>query len=108
MKSKSTKVKLPKNNSQQNIDLPGYPHYKASDDIFSKEKEESKLDPENPKKVKSKNEPPGSRNEKFLDDDLTAGDLDIPGTELDDDMEDIGSEDEENNYYSLGDHEDDI
>lgn len=28
--------------------------------------------------------------------------LDIPGSEDDDDMEDIGSEDEENNYYSLG------
>ena len=27
----------------------------------------------------------------------------IPGGELDDDQEDIGSEDEENNYYSLGD-----
>lgn len=28
--------------------------------------------------------------------------LDVPGAELDDDMEDIGEEDEENNYYSLG------
>ncbi|HTL10714.1 MAG TPA: hypothetical protein VL307_20720 [Chitinophagaceae bacterium] len=34
--------------------------------------------------------------------------LDIPGAELDDDDEAIGSEDEENNYYSLGgdNHED--
>jgi hypothetical protein len=29
-------------------------------------------------------------------------DLDIPGADLDDDIEFIGSEDEENNYYSLG------
>jgi hypothetical protein len=29
-------------------------------------------------------------------------DLDIPGTELDDENESIGEEDEENNYYSLG------
>ena len=29
-------------------------------------------------------------------------DLDIPGTELDDENEAIGEEDEENNYYSLG------
>jgi hypothetical protein len=29
--------------------------------------------------------------------------LDIPGAELDDDMEETGNEDEENNYYSLGD-----
>lgn len=28
--------------------------------------------------------------------------LDVPGAELDDDMEELGSEDEENNYYSLG------
>ena len=29
-------------------------------------------------------------------------DLDIPGSELDDSDEEIGEEDEENNYYSLG------
>ena len=29
-------------------------------------------------------------------------DLDVPGSELDDDSENIGEEDEENNYYSLG------
>ncbi|GAC1418726.1 MAG: hypothetical protein NVS1B13_03470 [Flavisolibacter sp.] len=29
-------------------------------------------------------------------------DLDIPGSELDDEAENIGEEDEENNYYSLG------
>ena len=34
--------------------------------------------------------------------DINAVDLDIPGTELDDDNEAIGEEDEENNYYSLG------
>ncbi|MGZ5248406.1 MAG: hypothetical protein ACXWCR_14970 [Flavitalea sp.] len=36
-------------------------------------------------------------------------DLDIPGSELDDANEDIGEEDEENNYYSLGgDRHDDL
>jgi hypothetical protein len=34
--------------------------------------------------------------------DMAGEDLDVPGTELDDDSEAIGSEDEENNYYSLG------
>ncbi len=28
--------------------------------------------------------------------------FDVPGTELDDEQEEIGSEDEENNTYSLG------
>jgi hypothetical protein len=34
-----------------------------------------------------------------------AGDLDVPGSEDDDRNEAIGEEDEENNYYSLGDTE---
>ena len=34
--------------------------------------------------------------------DLSGDDLDVPGSELDDESEDIGSEDEENNYYSRG------
>jgi hypothetical protein len=40
--------------------------------------------------------------------DFSAHDLDIPGAELDDENEEIGSEDEENNSYSLGgdNHED--
>ena len=33
---------------------------------------------------------------------LTGDDLDIPGAEQDDENEEIGEEDEENNYYSLG------
>lgn len=33
-------------------------------------------------------------------------DLDVPGSSADDEMEEIGSEDEENNYYSLSDNED--
>ena len=34
--------------------------------------------------------------------DFSGDDLDVPGSEIDDDMEDLGSEDEENNYYSRG------
>ena len=34
--------------------------------------------------------------------DAAASDLDIPGSELDDQSESLGSEDEENNFYSLG------
>ena len=34
--------------------------------------------------------------------DFSGEDLDTPGTELDDDQEEVGSEDEENNNYSLG------
>lgn len=40
----------------------------------------------------------------MMDDAHIGEDLDIPGAELDDAQEAIGSEDEENNYYSLGGH----
>ena len=51
---------------------------------------------------------PGKQNEKDLNEDETGNSLDVPGAELDDEQEKIGSEDEENNYYSLGgdDHND--
>lgn len=37
--------------------------------------------------------------------DKTGRDLDVPGSDEDDDMEDIGEEDEENNNYSQADTE---
>lgn len=37
-----------------------------------------------------------------LSEDNSINGLDVPGSELDDADEDVGSEDEENNYYSLG------
>lgn len=40
--------------------------------------------------------------------DLTGEYLDVPGSETDDDNEDIGEEDEENNSYSASDQDDDI
>jgi len=90
--------------------FPGYPGYPASDDIYAQFKEENDLDPEDisKKKVADEMKNTGKNNEKDFDEDETGDDLDIPGSELDDDQENIGSEDEENNYYSLGgdDHND--
>jgi hypothetical protein len=37
-----------------------------------------------------------------VDDIPEEGDLDVPGSDLDDEEEELGEEDEENNYYSLG------
>lgn len=37
-----------------------------------------------------------------IDPNFHPDELDVPGAELDDDAEEIGEEDEENNYYSLG------
>jgi hypothetical protein len=41
-------------------------------------------------------------NEKDFNEDHSGADLDVPGSELDDEQEGVGSEDEENNYYSTG------
>ena len=50
----------------------------------------------------------GFWNENGFDNDRLDNGLDVPGSELDNQQEKIGSEDEENNYYSLGgdDHND--
>jgi len=90
----------------ENNDFPGYPMYPTTEDIYSKLKEETDLDPEDTTKVKSKNEDPDAMlNEKNFKQDVTGGDLDIPGADLDDEQEELGSEDEENNSYSLGDNQ---
>ena len=84
------------------IKFPGYPTYPESEDIYNQDKEETDMDPEDLSKIKSPNETSGTKNEKGFEDDVSGSDLDVPGSELDDQQERIGSEDEENNYYSLG------
>jgi hypothetical protein len=91
-------------------DTPGYENYPESEDIYNVYQEETDINPEDIHQMKSSNEKynAGKSSENDLMDELPEYNLDIPGSELDDDMENIGSEDEENNYYSLGgdDHND--
>ena len=84
------------------IILPGYPTYPASEDIYSQAKEEKEINPEDVSGFKEYEEP-GVNNEKDFEEDPSGSDLDVPGSELDDAQEKIGSEDEENNLYSLSD-----
>jgi len=96
-------------NKTDDKNLPGYPIYPAGEDIYSKDKEEQDVDPEDVSKQKSPNEDTTEKNnEKDFRHDVSGGDLDIPGSELDEQEENMGSEDEENNFYSLGgdDHND--
>ncbi len=97
---------------------PGYPPYPTDEDIYNQEKVDKKKDPENTsndKKEKEADEDKGPEDpetatppEEDLDEGLTTSGnrmgegLDVPGAERDDEDEDIGEEDEENNYYSLG------
>lgn len=100
-----------KNQTKTNVDdnvFPDYPLYPSDEDIYSQYNEEQEVNPENPSKFKESYEKRGKLNEKDFDEDMSGNDLDIPGSELDDELEIIGSEDEENNYYSIGgdNHED--
>jgi hypothetical protein len=99
---KRGKVNKNREEEEDKNNLPGYPVYPSDEDIYSKGKEERELDPED---ITGRKETPktGKLMEKYLGLDESGSDLDIPGSELDDDLENIGSEDEENNYYSLGD-----
>jgi len=82
--------------------LPGYPSYPASEDIYKQYEEAKDINPEDITKPKVLNSDVDSIDETDENTELLGSDLDVPGSELDDAMEHIGSEDEENNYYSLG------
>lgn len=71
--------------------FPAFPLYPVDDDIYNKLKQEQNIDPEDILKGKE-----------LTQNDVADSDLDVPGSELDDVQENIGSEDEENNSYSLG------
>ncbi len=88
--------------------LSGYPLYPPEEDIYSNDQVVEDINPEDLSRLKAANGYARARNENELDDDFSGDDLDVPGSELDDREEEIGSEDEENNYYSLGgdDHND--
>jgi hypothetical protein len=95
---------------EEKAKLKGYPLYPASEDVFNTNAIEKEINPEDISNAKAPNESnkTGKNNEKDFTNDKSGSDLDIPGSELDEEQENIGSEDEENNYYSLGgdDHND--
>lgn len=78
--------------------------YPPSEDIYNQFHKEIEIDPEDisKKKVAVEINNEGELNEKDFEDDVSGGDLDVPGSEYDDELENIGSEDEENNYYGIG------
>lgn len=112
--SKSDLIKEPIEKEEINS-YPGYPLYPASDDIYTKFRKDELIDPEEALEMQDSMDKAKvhTRNEQDFEEDMPerhlVGDgLDVPGSELDNQQENIGSEDEENNYYSLGgdDHND--
>jgi hypothetical protein len=106
MKEKTDKSNLSGNQTgnQDEDNLQGYPIYPEGEDIYIKYQERKDVNPEGISNVKELNENDKSLASKeiYSESDAPGSDLDIPGSELDDDQENVGSEDEENNYYSIG------
>jgi hypothetical protein len=97
----------PKSDKAAEVDkdnLPDSLNYPASEDIYNEGHKEGDINPADisKKKIPVETNNHGELNEKSFEDDMSGGDLDVPGSELDDKQEEIGSEDEENNYYSIG------
>jgi hypothetical protein len=79
--------------------FPGYPVYPPEEDIMNRGEKED-LDVENlTRSDRGKGHKLPSQKRPSPDEEE---DLDIPGAELDNSDEEIGKEDEENNFYSLG------
>ncbi|WP_329805284.1 hypothetical protein [Flavobacterium facile] len=109
----SKKEHFPKAANEQLDKKDGYPTYPVDEDIynkFNKFNKEFDIDPENISKKKEiiKIVKHSIWNEKNFNQDKTGSDLDVPGSELDDEQENIGSEDEENNLYSGSDNQTDL
>lgn len=95
--------KISQSQSEDKSQFAGYPKYPSSEDIYEKEKKVAPTkgsDPLIPITENAKIENPDFLNESNTN--LADYPLDVPGSELDYNMEEIGSEDEENNYYSIG------
>jgi hypothetical protein len=111
MKNKKGKISLRDmlNVKKEKIVLPGYLTYPVGEDTYRMLKEENNIDPEDISKTKELIDSDKVVENYRKDFNEESGKyLDIPGSELDDKQEDVGSEDEENNYYSIGgdDHND--
>ncbi|MBE8728123.1 hypothetical protein [Flavobacterium hungaricum] len=83
---------------ERNLDNLDYP---ANEDIYNQDEELEDIDPEGISGERTIL--PEDNHEWKQNSDKLGNDLDIPGAELDDEQEEIGSEDEENNFYSESD-----
>lgn len=103
MKNLHEKKAIKEDEIERNLNELDYP---PKEDIYNQEEKIKNINPENINTEKSIDQKEGEWNENTfnIDKDITGNDLDVPGSELDDEQEKIGSEDEENNYYSESDN----
>ncbi len=79
-----------------------YSLYPSSEDIYNKEKKEGEVKPDVDADIVDPLTKIVDWHDNEFDPDSKRNSLDVPGAELDDKAEEIGEEDEENNYYSIG------
>ena len=106
MKNKDNKLHIDKRKPGKKNEnkVPDSLLYPPSEDIYNQFHKEMEIDPEDPSKNKAPVEINNvtELNQKDFNEDVSGSDLDIPGSELDDELENSGNEDEENNHYSIG------
>lgn len=101
---KNSDIKSSKVEQEKTAEIANSLNYPPSEDIYNQLHKESDINPADitknkiPVEINNRSE----LNQKDFEEDMAGGDLDIPGSELDDAQEEIGSEDEENNHYSIG------
>lgn len=100
--NQKTPATLPPN-AKKGDKLEGYPLYPDNEDIYNKFQKTEMMDADEISSQEQKeNGKIGANINKEFEEDQSGSELDVPGAELDDQQEFIGSEDEENNYYSIG------
>ena len=103
---------MKKKTKDKTLKDPGYPNYSPKNDIYKKGTKDDDIEVEELSKTKI---PLKKEKKKKIEENISligdsamsvpgiaSDDLDIPGSELDDNDEIVGAEDEENNYYSTG------
>ena len=89
-------------NKKNKKDIPEELKYPPEEDIYSKGIRAGNTAIEEETNFETGYKGPDAIEELNFKKNHKTGGLDVPGAELDDKSEDIGEEDEENNYYSLG------
>lgn len=91
-------------NTHYQDEFPGYPVYQACDDIYMRGSKIRNMNPEDINSYKYLYAADLGKNihKEKLNNDERIENLDVPGVDLDEGDENVGNEDEENNYYSIG------
>lgn len=104
MKNSEEKNATNEKEIEKNLNQLDYP---TNEDIYNQEEKVKNINPDTINIENGIDQKEGEWNENSFnthEENKLGDNLDVPGSELDDTQEEIGSEDEENNYYSQSDN----